>query len=148
MVCRQFQYMSIAFNLAYNKTNCTKLQMIDPEICSILIFLKRVWKQFLRHILCMVFQEKCCSYYILLTDEISFPDCWHGVKVRPGPRDPPQSLKVRPETPLKFKSGTPGPPSKFKSGTLIIIFLHCLTYFVLDKYIYNMEIIFHKQSVF
>ena len=62
----------------------------------------------------------------------------HGVKVGPGPRDlgilgsgtrdPPQSLKVGPETPLKFKSGTPGPPSKlnsrapghppkFKSGT-------------------------------
>ena len=84
----------------------------------------------------------------------SFPDCWHGVKVRPGPRDPgprdpgtrnpPQSLKVGRETPLKFKSGTPGPPSKFKSGTLIIIFLHCLTYFVLNKYIYNMEIIFHE----
>ena len=74
---------------------------------------------------------------------------WHGVKVGPGPRDPairdpPQSLKVGPGAPLKFKSGTPGPPSKFKSGTLIIIFLHCLTYFVLDKYIYNMEIIFHE----
>ena len=34
-----------------------------------------------------------------------------------GNRDPPQSLKVGPGTPLKFKSGTPGPPSKFKSGT-------------------------------
>ena len=42
---------------------------------------------------------------------------WHGVKVGPGPRDPPQSLKVGPGAPLKFKSGTPGPPSKFKSGT-------------------------------
>ena len=46
----------------------------------------------------------------------------HGVKVGPGPqdpgnRDPPQSLKVGPGTPLKFKSGTPGPPSKFKSAT-------------------------------
>ena len=49
-------------------------------------------------------------------------DYWHGVKVGPGPRDPgprdpPQSLKVGPETPLKFKIGTPRPPSKFKSGT-------------------------------
>ena len=79
----------------------------------------------------------------------------HGVKVEPGPRDPPQSLKVGPGNPLKFESGTPRsplkfksripePPSKFKSGTLIITFLHCLTYFVLDKYIYNMEIIFHE----
>ena len=34
----------------------------------------------------------------------------HGVKVGPGPRDPPpQSLKVGPRTPLKFKNGTPGP---------------------------------------
>ena len=44
----------------------------------------------------------------------------NGVKVRPGPRDPgtwdpPQSLKVGPGIPLKFKSWTPGPPSKFKS---------------------------------
>ena len=81
----------------------------------------------------------------------------HGVKVGPGPgtRDPPQSLKVGHRTPLKFKSGTPGPPSKFKggiqgpiskfkSGTLIIILLHCLAFFVLGKYKYNTEIIFHE----
>ena len=49
-----------------------------------------------------------------------------------------------PGLPSKFKSRTLGPPSKFKSGTLIIIFLHGLTYFVLDKYVYNMEIIFHE----
>ena len=71
----------------------------------------------------------------------------------------PQSLKVGLGTPLKFKSGTPEPPSKFisrtpgphskfKSGTLIVILLHCLTYFVLDKYVYNMELIFHEKSVF
>ena len=53
----------------------------------------------------------------------------------PGIRFPQQSLKVGPKTPLKVKSGTPGPPPKFKSGTLIILFLHCLTYYVLDKYI-------------
>ena len=51
----------------------------------------------------------------------------HGVKVEPvprdldtlgpGTRDHPQSLKVGPGTPLKFKSGTAGAPSKFKSGT-------------------------------
>ena len=29
----------------------------------------------------------------------------------------PQSFRVKPETSIKFKSGTPGPPSKFKSGT-------------------------------
>ena len=57
------------------KTNCIKLQTIDPEICSILIFQKRVWEQFLHHILCMIFQEKCFSFYILLTDKISMSDC-------------------------------------------------------------------------
>ena len=72
----------------------------------------------------------------------------------PETRDPPQSLKVGPGTPLKFQGRTSGPRSKFKSKTLglpskfkigtFIIFLHCLTYFVLDKYIYNMEIIFHE----
>ena len=48
----------------------------------------------------------------------------HGVKVGPAPRhpgaqdwNPPQSLKVGPGTPLKFKSGTPGPLLKFKSET-------------------------------
>ena len=47
-------------------------------------------------------------------------------------------------TPSKFKSGTQGLPSKSKSGTPrlrskfksgnLIIFLHCLTYYVLGKY--------------
>ena len=65
----------------------------------------------------------------------------HGAKVEPWPRDPEPRDQGPPS---KFKSGTPRPPSKFKSGTVIIIFLHCLTYFVPNKYIYNMEIIFHE----
>ena len=82
---------------------------------------------------------------------------WYGVKVGPvpwdlGPRNhgtqdlgPTSKFKSRTlGPPSKFKSATLGPPSKFKSTTLIIIFLHWLTYFVLDKYIYNMEMIFHK----
>ena len=75
----------------------------------------------------------------------------------PGIQDPepPQSLKVGRGTPLKFrfgipgshskfKGGSPGPSSEFKSGTFIIIFFHWLTYFVLDKYIDNVKIIFHE----
>ena len=57
------------------KTNCIKLLAIDPEICSILIVQKRVWKQFLHHILCIIFQKNCFSCYVLLTDHISLPDC-------------------------------------------------------------------------
>ena len=51
------------------KTKCVKLQGVDPEICSISSFQKRVQDQFFHHILCMVFQEKCFSWYILLTDQ-------------------------------------------------------------------------------
>ena len=71
--------------------------------------------------------------------------CKSGTRTRDlGPRDsetrdrgslPLQNLKVRPGTYLKFKSRTTGSPSKLKSGTLIIIFPHCLTYFVLGKLI-------------
>ena len=57
------------------KTNCLKLYTINPEICSILVFQKRVWEQFLHHILCMIFQQKCFSCYILVTDQISLSDC-------------------------------------------------------------------------
>ena len=37
------------------KLNCIKFQTIDPQICSILNFQKRVWEQFNYHILCMIF---------------------------------------------------------------------------------------------
>ena len=72
----QFQYISIALSLPYNKnTNCIKLWTIDPETCSIFIFQKRVWVYFLHQILCMIFREKYFSCYILLADQISFSDC-------------------------------------------------------------------------
>ena len=50
--------------------NCVKRQITNPEICSILILQKRVWGQFLNHILGVIFQEKSFSCYILLTDQI------------------------------------------------------------------------------
>ena len=53
-----FQNISIAFNLAYIKTKVCKTLDYWSEICSILIFQKRVWGQFLQEILCMVFQKK------------------------------------------------------------------------------------------
>ena len=65
-------------------------------------------------------QRRCFS--LSFGKYLSTPFTRHGVKLRsgswdPGPWDPPQSLKVGPLTPLKFKSGIPGPSSKFKSGT-------------------------------
>ena len=57
------------------KTNSMRFQTIDPEICSILIFQEKVQVQFLRHILCLIFQEKCFSFDILLFDQISLSHC-------------------------------------------------------------------------
>ena len=71
----QFQYISIALNLACNKDKLYKTLDFDPGICSILIFQKRVWDQFLHHNLRMIFQEKYFSCYILLTYQISFSNC-------------------------------------------------------------------------
>ena len=52
------------------KTNFIIFQAVDLEIYSILK--KRVWDYLFRQLLCMNFQEKIFSFYILLTDRISF----------------------------------------------------------------------------
>ena len=57
------------------ETKYINLQTINPEICSILIIQKRAWKYFLHHILCVIFQEKCFSSYILATHQFSLPGC-------------------------------------------------------------------------
>ena len=52
----------------YN-TNFVTYQIAYPEICSILIFFKRVWDWLLHHILCMIFRENIYHViYIQLTD--------------------------------------------------------------------------------
>ena len=88
--------------------------------------------QFYLNRICLHLSIYLSLYYVLVR---------HGVKVGlepwgPGPRDP-RTRDLGP--PSKFKSGT-GTPLMIKSGILIIIFLHCLTYFVLE----NMEISFHE----
>ena len=77
---------------------------------------------------------------------IANPGTGHGVKVGPGPRDPgpwypetrdpPQSLKVGPGTPLKFKSGIPGPPTKFKSGTCSPFFNEFIFFRIFLRFFY------------
>ena len=57
------------------ETSCLNLYTIDLEICSILIFQIRLWEQFAQQILCMIFQQKCSSCCILLTDQISLSSC-------------------------------------------------------------------------
>ena len=74
--------LQLSFNIflqfstwTYINSKLYKIQTIDPEIQSILIFQKRVFEQFLNLILSMIFREKCFSRYIILTDEISLSDC-------------------------------------------------------------------------
>ena len=62
------------------KISCIKLQTIDPNICPILTFQKRVWKQFLHHILFITFQDKFSWCYILLTDQILLPGSLYFLK--------------------------------------------------------------------
>ena len=62
------------------ETNCLKLYTIDPEICSVLIFQIRVWEQFLQHVLCMIFQQKCSSSYILLPNQIQLSGCLYFLR--------------------------------------------------------------------
>ena len=80
----------------------------------------------------------------------------HVVKVGQGPRnpgprdsgtrDPPQSLKVGPGTPLKFKSGTPvhlskfksripGPLSKFKGGIPSSFFNEFISFRIFNRFL-------------
>ena len=63
--------LQLKFNIRYQpstrhaiKTNCIKAQSINSEICSILIFQKRVWKQFLHRILSVIFKVFLMFYSI------------------------------------------------------------------------------------
>ena len=62
------------------KTNCIKLQTTDPDKGPIFIFQESFWKQFLHDILQMIFQEKCFSCHVLLTDQISLLDCLYFLR--------------------------------------------------------------------
>ena len=62
------------------ETNCLKLCTTDSEICSILNFWIKIWEQFLQYILCISFQKKCSSCYILLTNQISLPGCLYCLR--------------------------------------------------------------------
>ena len=61
------------------KTNIMKLQTVEPEICSILIFQKGPGTSF-SNIFCMIFEEKIFSRNILLTDPISLSGCLYFLR--------------------------------------------------------------------
>ena len=82
-------YLQLSFNIFRQlltwhtiKSNCIKLQTIDPEISLSLIFQKRVWEQYFHHILCMIFEEKFFSFHLLITDQISLSDCLYFLRYR------------------------------------------------------------------
>ena len=58
------------------KTDCTKLliRTVDQEICSFDFLENGLGTSFPHHVLCMNFQEKCFSHYILLTEQILLSD--------------------------------------------------------------------------
>ena len=53
-----------------------------------------------------------------------------------GTQNPPQSLKVGPGTPSKFRSGTPGPPTKFKSGNPSPFFNEFIVFKIVLRFFY------------
>ena len=62
-----------AFCVTHNaiKTKCTTFQNIDQVM---------VWVQFCHHILCMIFQKKCFSCYIILADQCPLSDCFYFLR--------------------------------------------------------------------
>ena len=73
--------MLIALNYYIQKIilkKCIKLWAINSKICSILSFW--VCLGFLHLILYMIYQGKCFSCYVLLTDQISLSDCFYFLR--------------------------------------------------------------------
>ena len=70
-------YISIAFKLAYSQDKLFKTLHYWFRDMLNLDFL--VWEEFLQHILCMIFRQKC-PFYILLTDQISLSGCLYFLR--------------------------------------------------------------------
>ena len=56
--------------------NFITFQTVDRELCSVFSFYKGIWDQPLCHIFCIIFQENFFSFYILITEQISWSGCW------------------------------------------------------------------------
>ena len=65
----------IALKLAYNRNKLFKtFQYCTRDMLNFDILDKGLSEFFLQHIFCIVFQQKCSSSHILLTDQMSLPD--------------------------------------------------------------------------
>ena len=70
-----FHYILIALKLAYNRNKLFKtFQYCTRDMFNFDILDKGLSEFFLQHIFCIVFQQKCSSSHILLTDQMSLPD--------------------------------------------------------------------------
>ena len=67
----------MTFSLAYNE--CKLHKTIDLEI-NFDFLEKGQGIVFFYHILCLFFQEKCFSYYILINDQISLCNCLYSLR--------------------------------------------------------------------
>ena len=76
--------VSILFNSPWLgntvKINWIKFQTVDPKKCSILIFLGKGLGLVFSLLLCMIFQEKYLSWYTLLNNQISLPECLYFLR--------------------------------------------------------------------
>ena len=72
-----FHYISIAHKLAYNKNEPYQTLRLLMQRYTEFWFLGKV---FLHYILCIIFQQKRFSCYILLTDQISLSDCLYFLR--------------------------------------------------------------------
>ena len=67
-------------HISIQKNKVYKTLIIYPEIYSILIFQKTVWKQILHRILCISFQQNSFPCYVLSTDQISLAGYLHFLR--------------------------------------------------------------------
>ena len=73
-----FQYVLVNRRIRHIiKANCMKLDIVDPEVGSILIFFffKWFWNYFFHHILSITSQDNYFSCCIILIDQISLSEC-------------------------------------------------------------------------
>ena len=76
-----FHYILRVFKWGYNKSKLHKtLKLLIKRYAQCSFLEKSLRIVFLHHIFCMIFQQKCFSRYVLLTDQISLSDCLYFLR--------------------------------------------------------------------
>ena len=74
------QSILIAVKLAYNENKLLKILHNWSRDMLNFDFLDNGLRTVSPHILCIIFEQKSCSCYILLTDKISLPGCLYFLR--------------------------------------------------------------------